>query len=162
MSKKEDSVPISFPPSRILVPIDGSMNAKRALSTGILLSKTYHAELLVITVIPTPSALLAAPAGLGVTPMGLSSYYDQQESYTEHFIDEAVDLAKKQGAFKIRTEVGRAAKSIVEEILDIATREKIDLIVIGTRGLGGFRKLLQGSVSSGVMTHAHCNVLVVR
>ena len=51
---------------------------------------------------------------------------------------------------------------MVEEILGVAEKEKIDLIVIGTRGLGGFRKLLQGSVSSGVMTHAKCNVLVVR
>ncbi|MCL5066925.1 MAG: universal stress protein [Thaumarchaeota archaeon] len=162
MSKKENAEAISFPPSKILVPIDGSLNAKRALKTGILLSKTYHAELIVITIIPTPSMLLEAPAGLGVTPLGASSYYEQQENYAEHFIDEAMEVAKKHGAFKIRSEIGRAAKSIVEEIIEVAAREKIDLIVIGTRGLGGFRKLLQGSVSSGVMTHAHCNVLVVR
>ena len=162
MIKKENSESVSFPPSKILVPIDGSPNSKRALKTGILLSKTYHAELIILTVIPTPSVLLEAPVGLGVTPQSTSAYYEQQESYAEHFIDEAGDLAKKMGAFKIRTELGRAAKSIVEEIIEIAARDKIDLIVIGTRGVGGFRRLLQGSVSSGVMTHAHCNVFVVR
>ena len=40
--------------------------------------------------------------------------------------------------------------------------EKIDLIVMGTRGMGGFKKMLLGSVSSGVVTHAQCTVLVVR
>lgn len=144
------------------MPIDGSANAKRALMTGVLLSKEYRAELLVITVIPAPSAFSGAPAALGVMPADARSYYELQESYAEHFIHEAMDLSKKYRAYKVRMEVERAVKSIVEEILGVAEKEKIDLIVIGTRGLGGFRKLLQGSVSSGVMTHAKCNVLVVR
>ncbi len=159
-SKKSELIP--FPPSRILVPIDGSANAKRALVAGILLSRNYRAELLVITVIPAPSAFSEAPASLGVIPAGARSYYELQESHAEHFIHEAMDLSKTHRAYKVRMEVERAARSIVEEILGVAEKEEIDLIVIGTRGLGGFRKLLQGSVSSGVMTHAKCNVLVVR
>jgi nucleotide-binding universal stress UspA family protein len=162
LSKKENSNSESFPPSRILVPIDGSPNATRALNVGIKLSKTYGAELVVLNVIPPPSALLQIPAGLGMQPMGLDSYYDQQESYANNFLNEATNVAKKQGVAKARKEVVRAGESIVKEIVDVATNDKIDLIVIGTRGLGGFKKLLLGSVSSGVMTHAECNVLVVR
>ena len=151
-----------FPPSKILVPIDGSENATRALDVGIKMSKTYGAELIILNVIPTASVLVGAPAGLGITPTGLGPYYEQQERDANQFLDEAMDLAKTQGVVRTRREVVRAAKSIVEEIIGVAARENVDLIVIGTRGVGGFRKLLQGSVSSGVVTHAGCNVTIVR
>lgn len=154
--------PKSFAPSKILVPIDGSDNAKRALKSAIDISQIFNAELLVVTVIPSPNLLVEAPVSLRMIPTGESTYYVQQESYAKHFIDEAVDIAGRNNARNVRSEIARADKSIVEEILHIATRERADLIVIGTRGLGGFKRLLQGSVSSGVVEHAHCNVLVVR
>jgi len=52
--------------------------------------------------------------------------------------------------------------SVVETIVAYAFSEKFDLIVIGTRGNTGFKRLLVGSVSSGVLNHAHCPVLLVR
>jgi len=44
----------------------------------------------------------------------------------------------------------------------IAEKEKVDLIVVGTRGRSGFKKLLLGSVASGVVNYAHCPVLIVK
>jgi len=61
-----------------------------------------------------------------------------------------------------------AAKAIIESgsavqaIIECAENRKFDLIVMGTRGLSAFRKALLGSVSSGVVSHATCSVLVVR
>jgi nucleotide-binding universal stress UspA family protein len=46
--------------------------------------------------------------------------------------------------------------------MNFAEKENIDLIVIGTRGRSGFKKLLLGSVASGVVTYAHCSVMVVK
>ena len=46
--------------------------------------------------------------------------------------------------------------------MEFAASEKADLVVTGTRGMTGFRKLIMGSVSSGLVNHAHCPVLVVR
>ena len=60
------------------------------------------------------------------------------------------------------TDVVIAEESIVKEIIEYSEREKIDLIVIGTRGRTGFKKLFLGSVASGVLNFAHCPVLVVR
>jgi len=46
--------------------------------------------------------------------------------------------------------------------VDYAEREGIDLIVMGTRGKSGFKRLLLGSTASGVTTYAHCAVLIVK
>ena len=52
--------------------------------------------------------------------------------------------------------------TIYGEIIQYAEKENIDLIVIGTRGRSGFKKLLLGSTASGVVTYAHCPVLVTK
>ena len=55
-----------------------------------------------------------------------------------------------------------SVSSIVGEIVGFADKEKIDLIILGTRGRTGFKKLLLGSVAEGVVTHSSCPVMVVR
>ena len=62
----------------------------------------------------------------------------------------------------MRGEIIENVPSVVQAITDYASEWKVDLIVLGTRGLSGFRKLLLGSVSNGVLSHASCSVLVVR
>ncbi len=54
------------------------------------------------------------------------------------------------------------APSVVQALLEYATKEEMDLIVTGTRGVTGFKKIIMGSVSSGLTGHADCPVLVVR
>ena len=76
-------------------------------------------------------------------------------------VGETESKAKKQG-IHVKTEIPEAVSSVVETIINHATKESVDLIVVGTRGLGGFKKMLLGSVSSGIVSHAHCPVLVVR
>jgi len=141
-----------FKLSKILVAIDGSENAKRALEVALGLCQNYHSKLVILNTV-------------------LIDHYGIQHSrYSEgdskRILDEAVSIAKKSFAtVGFPTEVSgevKHATSIVETIIETALNEKVDLIVIGTRGLGGFKKLLLGSVSSGVVTHANCNVLVVR
>jgi len=70
-------------------------------------------------------------------------------------------MAEKKGV-KAKPHTSGTVGSVVQAITDYAASEKIDLIVMGTRGMGGFKKMLLGSVSSGVVTHAQCAVLVVR
>jgi nucleotide-binding universal stress UspA family protein len=55
-----------------------------------------------------------------------------------------------------------SASSIVGEIVGFADKEKIDLIILGTRGRTGFKKLFLGSVAEGVVTHSSCPVMIVR
>ena len=63
--------------------------------------------------------------------------------------------------YYIKTEI-ISSKDIAGGILGFAEENNIDLIVIGTRGRSGFKRLLLGSVASHVVTYAHCPVLVVK
>ena len=63
---------------------------------------------------------------------------------------------------KLKTDVVIGISSVVKEIVDYAEKNRIDMIVIGSRGLSGIKKMLLGSVAGGVVTYAHCPVLVVK
>ena len=64
---------------------------------------------------------------------------------------------------KIRTQVIIASTArTAAEIVDYAQQENVDLIVVGTKGRSGFKRLLLGSTASGVVTYAHCPVLVIK
>ena len=64
---------------------------------------------------------------------------------------------------KLKTEVVATDRSVVGAIVEYAEYENIDLIIIGTRGRSGFKKMLLGSVASGVVvTYAYCPVMVVK
>ena len=137
---------------KILVPTDGSDNADRAVAKAITLAKAYSASLVFVNVV--------AGHVVGGSQV-VDDYEEYMEKSGEELIEKCEDQAKAAGS-KSTGKVIRAPGNAVGAILDTATKEKADLIVMGTRGLGGFRKLLVGSVSSGVVAHAPCSVLVVR
>jgi nucleotide-binding universal stress UspA family protein len=133
--------------SRILVSIDQSENAKRALKAGIGLALQMHSDLLILNVVQ-------------IDRYGIQ-FGRMTEKDAQQLVDRAVFSARDRG-LPVKGIVKRAEVSTVEAIIKCAEEEKADLIVVGTRGVGGFKKLLLGSVSSGVVTHAPCNVLVAR
>ena len=65
-------------------------------------------------------------------------------------------------SISVKADTPEATGSVVETIVNQAVKENVDLIIVGTRGLGGFKKLLLGSVSNGIVSRAHCPVLVIR
>jgi nucleotide-binding universal stress UspA family protein len=91
----------------------------------------------------------------------LSDYFVAASKEAEKVVEEVVRLAEIDNV-KATSLILQNVFSTVEAIVTQAANKDVDLIVVGTRGLSGFRKLLLGSVSSGVVTHAHCSVLVVR
>lgn len=125
---------------RILVACDGSENAERALTRAIALAKENGTALIVVVVVP-PSA------------------YDKELQYGRDILANAVETAKRAvGDISGVLCDGQAA----DEILNIATEQNVDLVVIGRRGLSGIERFLQGGVSSAVVTHSKCDVLVVK
>ena len=146
--------------ARVLVAVDGSEYAKKAINVAVMICKAVDAELIAFHAIPVPRYSFAAESG-GTYPFPLTQYFASARKEAQGLVDDAVALAKKSGITAAGL-VADPAYSIVEAIVQAASSHNIDLIVIGSRGLGGFKKLLIGSVSAAVVNHAHCSVLVVR
>ena len=104
----------------------------------------------------------AAPIFVGpgeiAAPDAIAQLLKEQEKYHKEIADSAAGRLRKAGTVDARMVVAdpRAA------LLDAARSEQVDLIVVGSHGRTGIKKLLLGSVASHVVTHAPCSVLVVR
>jgi nucleotide-binding universal stress UspA family protein len=147
---------------RIVVAVDGSANAERAAQMAAGLARKHNSELIVVYAL-TSSDIVATSSTQSYMPKidYSSAYYLEALKQGNKLVDQTVEFAKKQGV-SARGVVDRSVSSTVEAIINQATNLHADLIVIGTRGIGGFKRLLLGSVSSGVVSHAPCSVLVVR
>ena len=137
---------------KILVAIDGSDPSMDAADYAISISKEYNAELYSLYVIRADVDLF------GVHPN--SEYTATMKNEGEKYLDK-VKLKANEKNIQIKTEI-IAATHVAGGIVDYAEDKNVDLIVVGTKGKSGFKKVLLGSVASGVVTYAHCPVLVVK
>jgi nucleotide-binding universal stress UspA family protein len=145
---------------RILVAVDGSENSFSAAKVAINLARKHEAELIIVNALYTPAYWVSySPAG--IPPMYMTELREHEEKEANQLVAKIKDMASEEG-LNAHTEIIKDVTSVVEAITIYALDQKADLIVIGTRGLSGFKKLLIGSVSSGVATHAPCSVLIVR
>jgi nucleotide-binding universal stress UspA family protein len=146
----------------VMVPTDGSENAIRALGVGIELAKKFSAELLIMIVTPRNRTVEGLASKYRGDSGVFQTYYEEMDRRSEMILSDSANLARKAGLADVQTEAIPAFDSITKQILEHAENQKIDLIVMGTRGLGGFKRLLLGSVSREVLAHAQCDVMVVR
>jgi nucleotide-binding universal stress UspA family protein len=145
----------------ILVAVDGSPNSIRAADAAIDLAKKNDANLYVLSVIPTPVYATTGAQGAVGTGQTPKEFFDRAKKDAEGFVAGVVSKAEGQG-LKVRGEITENVPSVVEAITDYAQEWRVDLIVVGTRGLSGFKKLLLGSVSGALVSHSPCSVLVIR
>jgi len=150
-----------FPPRKILVAVDGSSNSFRAVEIATKIAKRFGAEMRILYVLQSTSALLYAISGPGTPAVLSDQYFESAEDEATSFLGRMMSVAKGNGVH-CTEEIVRTTSSIVNTIVLDAKAQSIDLIIIGTRGLGGFGRMLLGSISSGVVAHAGCSVLVVR
>ena len=147
--------------NRILVAVDGSQNGYRAAQTAIKLAKDYKSELIVLRVVTVPTAM--TPTGQRSEASGIiKQFLDYARKDAEDYVENLVNDAKRLGVSTARGEVVRADSSPGSTITEQAKNEGVDLIVIGTRGLDKPKRLILGSVSSGVVADSDIQVLVVR
>lgn len=147
---------------KILVAVDGSGQSMVAARTAIDIAEKYGTELIVLHVI-SPDVRYGYLEDV-ITPGFPAALKEVVLLATEKgqkYLDEVKRYAS-DGKVKIQTEVLIAATSVVKEIVQYAEEHKIDLVVVGTRGTSGIKKMLLGSTAWGLVTYAHCPVLVVK
>ena len=143
----------------ILVPIDGSDHAEKAVSVAADLAGKYDAELHIMTVMEST----ALPSGLHrfAEAEHITGGEAQIATYiSDRFLDRAREVAKEEGAKSIETMV--VMGDVQEKILEYAEKIGADLIVLGSRGLSDLKGLMLGSVSHKIANSAHCTVITVR
>lgn len=140
--------------NNIMVAFDGSKASNQALQKAIELVKLTNANLNVVHIYEFPRFYVAE--GFAPMPTTMNEEFYELASQTA---DKAEQLIKEAGVTgKVELIQGPPA----ETILEYAASNNIDAIVIGSRGLGGIREFVLGSVSHNVVQHAKIPVLVVK
>jgi nucleotide-binding universal stress UspA family protein len=151
---------MSIFPTKMLVATDGSDEASLALATAADLAKSTNSELHIAYVFPTavqrpfPNPITSRPADV------LEHELEEAMGQAQSFLDREVEQVKGEGVEVADTHLVRGQPD--RELVHISEEIGAGLIVMGSRGLGGLRRALMGSVSDSVVRHAHCPVLVVR
>ena len=131
---------------KILLAYDGTDPSQRALGTAADLAKALGATVSVVSVVPTHGGRL------GMDP------WDDSEVHAKELVEARTLLRERGIEAQLLEPIGEPAATIER----IAREGEYDTIVIGSRGLNALERVLQGSVSEHVATHARSTVIVTR
>lgn len=148
-----------------MVPVDGSEYSNRAARYASEIASKFNSKLILLHVysfVPplSSSAILpGSPTYDVVLPETINLLSQEAKRDANRILVEAKKIVKsKDVAVKSLLREGR----IVSEILKVAEAEKVDLIVVGSRGVGGITKLVLGSTSEAVAKKTFCPILIVK
>lgn len=142
--------------SSIVVGTDGSSTARTAVDKAAALAKQCGAHLHLVSGYKAPSQIMAMPMAEAMMAPGAASDQEVHES-VEGMLR---DLAKEIEGDGISVSVYACPENPADALLDVAAHQSADLIVVGSRGMTGARRIL-GSVPNNVAHHAGCSVLIV-
>ena len=135
------------------MPVDGSDNSYRALDAALLLSEKLGSNITVIHVMEQ----------VPITHIGsekqINEFLEAYKKENQEILSKCSEIATQKG-FTINTFLleGNPASAI----LDFSKKEKFDLLIMGRRGLGKFKELILGSISSKIVHHSPSAVLLIR
>ena len=141
---------------KILVPVDGSQHSMAALDAAADYAKTKGADICLINVMPYIEAV-----DMEISAHEREKVNQSMEKRAEYIVQQACGvLTGKDIMASCRHII--ASDSIPDAIIDYAEQEKVDLIIIGSRGLSKSSRFKMGSVATSVVKHSPCSVLVVK
>ena len=150
-------------PTRILLATDGSNDAAFAARTAVNLANKTGSELHVVYVEEVPRRLSYSESA-SLEEMIDPEFEEQMRQHAQaaasRLLEEQVQKIREAGG-EIAQAHPRFGRPYVE-IVHLAEELDVGIVVVGSRGEGGVRRVLMGNVSDSVVRHAHCPVLVVR
>jgi nucleotide-binding universal stress UspA family protein len=138
----------------IIVGIDGSAHSRQALEWAVKEASVRHVPLTVLTVNQAVAGYFSSPVPYPGDPQRAEQAREAAQAETDSVLKEVGD-----DSWLPPVTVQAVTGLPVEELLRAAG--DADMMVVGSRGAGGFKRLLMGSVSSQVTQHAHCPVVVI-
>ena len=142
---------------KIMVPVDESAAAKRALQEAIMLAKLCNSVIRVVNVVD-----LAQFSWGGVGAMPSEEVSKAVNAAGEKGVREAQEmLEQSQIPFEIEV-IESAGDKIADLLIREATEHEVDLVVMGTHGFSGFMHVLMGSVAEGVLRQSDIPVMLLR
>jgi len=143
---------MSIFPTTILLATDGSQEAELARSTAVDIATSTDSELHLVTVAP----------GYPSYDVNVPNVVEQLHEQAEKVLHEQAEKVEREGGKVAQKHLRIAERRRAQQILQVAEDIQAGLIVMGSRGRGGLRRALMGSVSDPVVRHAHCPVMIVR
>jgi nucleotide-binding universal stress UspA family protein len=143
--------------SKIMVAIDGSEHSLKAAEYALEIAKSFRAELYAVTVTYVPESYPLEQEDVLNQSIEMRGSIEDAKTWLEKFNQDS-----REDSIHLKTELINSHRPVDYVILEYAEKNDIDLIVLGTRGRSGFKKLLLGSIASSVVTYAHCPVMVVK
>lgn len=140
--------------TRILAATGGSPWSDAAVSYAVALAAHMRAELRLLAVLNV-SGVYAMPDVMTSSELLMESVEQQGQDLLAHAVDQAVEAGVSYAAVL-------KWGNVAETILQTAAEENCDLIVLGSRGLSGFKRLMLGSISNAVAAKAQCPVLLIK
>jgi nucleotide-binding universal stress UspA family protein len=141
---------------KVLIPVDGSKHATEGIKVASHYAKSKNAQVFIMTVIPS-----VADIDLELTASERDRILESMKKRGEELLSKAAEVIKSLGVQHVNT-ILATAPSPAQEIVSFAEKEKIDLIVIGSKGKNASQKFHLGSVAANVVRHSHCCVHVVK
>ncbi len=142
--------------SKILVAIDGSEMSLKAADYGIAMAKKDNAKLVVINIIHTPASTFTYTK---------QAWFDELLKKAKDETAEWFNKIKKnatENGVEVKTETVEDLYSVSAAIVKYAESENIDLIIMGSTGKTGFKRLLLGSVANDVVIHSPIPVMIIK
>lgn len=139
--------------TKILVPVDGSDNSYKALEAALVLSEKLGSNISVVNVMEQVPITHIESEKL------LSELLEAYKKENQGILLKCSEIANQKG-LTIKTFLLQGNPASV--ILDYNKKEKFDLVIMGSRGLGKFKELILGSVSSKIVHHSPGAVLLIR
>ncbi len=141
---------------KILVPVDGSKYSEEAIKIAIDYAKTKGADICLISVSPFIEGI-----DLEISASEREKLNETFTKRADYIVQQACGILAGEDVIATCRHVV-ASSSIPDAIIDYADKENVDLIIIGSRGLGKSSRFKMGSVASKVVKHAPCSVYVVK